>query len=202
MINPVTDTIGYYNRNAAEFAAQSASVDMEPIYRRFLPHVRAGGRILDAGCGVGRDALAFVERGYEVVAIDASDGMVRLARERVGDRAVVHLMPFQDVHWRNAFDAIWTCASLLHVPVASFPAITMRFASALRPAGAWYMSFEVGTGARVAGGRLFVDHDEETLRLVLGATPVELIETWISVDARPERSNERWLNLIARRAGE
>ena len=64
------------------------------------------------------------------------------------------------------------------------------------------MSFEVGTGARVAGGRLFVDHDEETLRLVLGATPVELIETWISVDARPERSNERWLNLIARRAGE
>jgi hypothetical protein len=44
-------------------------------------------------------------------------------------------------------------------------------------------------------------HDEETLRLSLEATPVDIIETWISVDARPKRSNERWLNAIARRAG-
>jgi 2-polyprenyl-3-methyl-5-hydroxy-6-metoxy-1,4-benzoquinol methylase len=132
MTDPVADTIGYYNRHAAEFAAQTANVDMEPIYRRFLPHVRTGGRILDAGCGVGRDTSAFADRGYDVVAIDASEEMVRLTREQVGGRAAVHLMSFEDVEWHNEFDGIWTCASLLHVPAASFGGIAGHLVGALR----------------------------------------------------------------------
>jgi hypothetical protein len=64
------------------------------------------------------------------------------------------------------------------VPAASFADIATRLAAALRPGGAWYMSFKVGVGERVASGRLFVDYDEETLRLSLEATPVEIIETW------------------------
>ena len=59
MTDPVVDTIGYYDRNATEFAAQTANLDLDPLYQRFLCHVRPGGRILDAGCGVGRDTLAF-----------------------------------------------------------------------------------------------------------------------------------------------
>jgi hypothetical protein len=145
--------------------------------------------------------MAFAKRGYEVVAFDAAEAMVRLARERVGNRAAVHLMQFQDLQWRNEFDGIWTCASLLHVPQASFGDIARRLAAALRPGGAWYMSFKVGTGQRVTSGRLFVDHDEETLRLSLETTPVAITDTWVSMDMRPERSNERWLNVIARRAG-
>src|SRR4051794_32080274 len=149
MNDPVVDTIGYYDRNAAEFAAQMANLDLEPLYQRFLRHVRPGGRILDAGCGVGRDALAFAQRGYEVVAFDASEAMVRLARERVGNRAVVHLMRFRDLQWQNEFDGIWTCASLLHVPKLSFTDVTTRLAMALRPEGVWYMSFKLGTEERI-----------------------------------------------------
>jgi SAM-dependent methyltransferase len=201
MTDPVAATISYYNRHAADFAAQTAKIDMEPLYRRFLPYVPTGGRILDAGCGVGRDVLAFVERGYDVVAIDASEEMVRLARERVGRRAAVHLMQFQDVRWRNGFDGIWTCASLLHVPAESLAEVATRLAKALRPGGAWYMSFKIGSGERAAGGRLFVDHDETTLRLILEATPMEFIENWTSMEVRPGRTNEQWLNVIARREG-
>jgi|ERR1700712_5510091 2-polyprenyl-3-methyl-5-hydroxy-6-metoxy-1,4-benzoquinol methylase len=186
MTDPVAETIGYYNRHAADFGAQTANVDMEANYQRFLPHIPTGGRILGAGCGVGRDTLAFADRGYDVVAIDASSEMVRLACERVGDRAEVHLMRFQDVQWCNEFDGIWTCASLLHVPAASFDGIARLLTTALRAGGVWYTSFKVGIGERMVGGRLFVDHDEETLRLSLEATPVDIIETWISVDARPD----------------
>jgi SAM-dependent methyltransferase len=156
MTDPVAETTGYYNRHAAGFAAQTANIDMESIYRRFHPHVRTGERTLDAGCGVGRDAVAFADRGYDVVAIDASEEMVRLARDRVGDRAAEHLMPFHDVQWRNEFDGIWTCASLLHVPAASFADIAMRLVGALPPGGAWYMSFKFGRGERTAGGRLLL----------------------------------------------
>jgi 2-polyprenyl-3-methyl-5-hydroxy-6-metoxy-1,4-benzoquinol methylase len=95
MTDPLVDTVGYYDRCAADFAAQTADLDLEPVYLRFLRYMPPGGRILDAGCGAGRDALAFAERGYEVVAFDASEAMVTLASERVGHRAIVHLMTFQ-----------------------------------------------------------------------------------------------------------
>jgi SAM-dependent methyltransferase len=65
LADPAADTIAYYDSHAEEFAAQAANLDMYHLYDRFLRHVRPGGRILDAGCGVGRDTLAFAERGYE-----------------------------------------------------------------------------------------------------------------------------------------
>jgi SAM-dependent methyltransferase len=200
MTDPVADTIGYYDRHAAEFATQTADLNLELLYQRFFRHVRPGGRILDAGCGVGRDARAFAQRGYEVVAFDASEAMVRLARERVGDLAIVHLMRFQDLQWHNEFDGVWTCASLLHVPKPSFPDVATRLAMALRPGGALYMSFKLGTEVRLADGRLFVDHTTATLRQMMALVPVTIDETWISDDIRPNRQNEYWLNAIARHA--
>jgi hypothetical protein len=56
-------------------------------------------------------------------------------------------MRFNDVSWRNQFDGIWACASLLHVPAASFPDVASRLVGALRPGGAWYMSFKLGRRA-------------------------------------------------------
>src|SRR3954470_4490971 len=100
MSDATSDTIAYYDRNAAQFAAGTADLDMSALHERFLRHVRPGGRILDAGFGVGRDALAFVERGFSVVAFDASAEMVRLARERVAGRAEVLQMRFEAVDWR------------------------------------------------------------------------------------------------------
>lgn len=104
--------------------------------------------------------------------------------------------------WRDDFHGILACASLLHVPPAAFPGVASRLAYALRAGGVWYMSFKLGTGERVADGRLFVDHSESTLLAVLEGAPVEAVETWMSADARPGRATERWLNLmVARRRG-
>jgi hypothetical protein len=151
-----------------------------------------------AGCKARsrRDALAFAERSHEVIALDAFDEMVQLARSRVGDRAVVHLMRFGDVAWRGEFDGIWACASLLLVPAALFRDVASRLASALRPGGVWYMSFKLGEGERWAEGRLFVDHTEATLRSALSGLPVDIVDAWQSTDLRPGRHGERWLNTV------
>ena len=66
MTDPVADTLAYYDQRAADFAGQTAGLDLGPLYDRFLRYVRPGGLILDADCGPGRDALAFTERGYKV----------------------------------------------------------------------------------------------------------------------------------------
>lgn len=185
---------------AVDFAARTADLGLHPLNKRYLRRVRPGGRILDAGCGVARDALAFAERGYDVVAFDASEEMVALARARARARIPVHRMRFADVAWRAEFDGVWSCASLLHVPPASFPAAASRLADTLRPGGAWYMSFKLGDGERVAGGRLFVDHTTATLMHALAGLAVDVVDHWISASAQPGHSAERWVNgVVVRR---
>ena len=51
------ETIQYYNRHAEEFCAGAFSADMSENCGRFLAFLQPGSRILDAGCGSGRDTL-------------------------------------------------------------------------------------------------------------------------------------------------
>ncbi len=146
-------SIDYYDRNGARFFADSAYADLARTHSRFLAHVRDGGAILEAGCGSGRDALAFSKAGYAVTAFDGSARMVELARAHSG-LPVVH-MRFEDVVWHDTFDGIWSCASLLHVARSELPGVMARLADALKPGGAWFMSFKYGTTDRFANERYF-----------------------------------------------
>ena len=65
--------------------AENAFYEM-PAMLSLLPHV-GGKRVLDAGCGPGRYAEWLADRGAEVVGLDVSPAMIRLARRRVGKRA-------------------------------------------------------------------------------------------------------------------
>jgi SAM-dependent methyltransferase len=198
---PLSETLAYYEQHAASFAAETTELDLAPLYGRFLRHLRPGGRILDAGCGAGRDCLAFAERGYRVDGFDAAPAMVALARQRVGARARIHHLAFADVTWKAAFDGIWCCAALLHVPSRAFPAVAARLVQALKLDGIWYLSFKQGEGEHQRHGRLFVDHTETTLRQALAALPLRVEEVWVSTDLRPGRAGEAWLNAILRRDG-
>ena len=72
-------TIEYYNNEADRFFESTVSVDFSKIQEQFLKYVKPGGRILDLGCGSGRDSRAFLERGYEVVAVDGSRELAKIA---------------------------------------------------------------------------------------------------------------------------
>jgi hypothetical protein len=106
-------------------------------------------------------------------------------------------MRFEDVTWNAEFDGLWACASLLHVPLASFPDVVSRLAGALRSRGAFYMSFKLGEGERISHGRFFVDHTAESLERSIRCTPLVLVDTWLSNNMRPAREGEQWLNAIA-----
>jgi len=189
----------YYQQHAGAFFADTVGVDMTPLYRRFLPLLPERADILDAGCGSGRDARAFANLGHRVTAFDASPALVALAESHLG--RPVHCLRFQDIAWREAFDGVWACASLLHVPAAELPDVVGRLCDALRPGGVLYASFKYGRGAREHRGRRFTDLDEpglaELLRQVPGLAPVE---TWTTGDLRPGREAERWLNTLLRSA--
>lgn len=193
----MSHTLRYYETNASQFAASTLDVDMSVLHGRFLAHVPAGGLILDAGCGAGRDIKAFGHAGFRVRAFDASAELVRLAQEHAGQ--AVELRRFEEVDEHSCYDGIWACASLLHVSEADLPATLSRLWASLKPGGVFYLSFKHGEGERRAGERDFTDATEARLRDWVTALPeVEALECWITRDQRPER-NEEWLNGLLRR---
>jgi len=78
------DTIRYYDENHDEFIESTLLADMSFHYEKFLSYIQSGSRILDAGCGTGRDAKSFISRGFEVSAFEGSKEMVMFASAYTG----------------------------------------------------------------------------------------------------------------------
>ncbi|NGF47527.1 class I SAM-dependent methyltransferase [Enterobacter hormaechei] len=190
-------TLHYYQNHAQDFFDGTVNVDMTPLYEAFTQHLPHSARVLDAGCGSGRDAKAFNEMGYQVDAFDASSAMVELAKQHTG--LPVQLMTFSEIDGKAQYDGIWCCASLLHVPSSGLPAVMQRLADALKPGGIWYVSFKYGNGERVQGERRFTDLNEMELRRLLNnMTEIDIFSQWITKDNRPDR-DELWLNAILKK---
>jgi superfamily II DNA or RNA helicase/HKD family nuclease/SOS-response transcriptional repressor LexA len=200
MTNPPdpSSTVSYYNDRAEQFFSSTLRVDMSPIYERFLNGLAPGASILDAGCGSGRDTRAFADLGFNVSAFDASEELAKRASEHWG--FAVDVRRFDDVDEVAQYDAIWCCASLLHVPLSDMHGVLSKLWAALKAGGRMYVSYKLGSGERSHDGRRFTDADEPTVREWLGAMPeFQRIELWQTQDQRPDRT-ESWTNALAFRA--
>ena len=195
----MSETIGFYDENAEDFFRRNVGVDMASGWQAFTALLKPGGRILEAGCGSGRDALFFHKAGFQVTATEASPKLAALAQAHTG--LSVEVMTFDQMAWREEFDGVWACASLLHVPRAELPQVMRRLRDALVPGGVWWMSFKYGTAERQAGARHFTDLDEASAQALLAEVGgLELIAMDVSGDSRPDRAQERWLSVLCRRA--
>lgn len=188
-------SIAYYNENAESFHADTAGVDMSALYAEFLPLLPDGGHIIDAGCGSGRDALAFRAQGFQVTAFDASEALVAKARAQLGQDIVQHCT-FLRFEAKTPADAIWACASLLHVAPSQLFQTFTHLAAQLKPNGIMYCSFKYGTDQTERDGRTFTNLNEALLAETLQNTGLSISKTWRTSDARPGREHEQWLNAI------
>jgi SAM-dependent methyltransferase len=190
-------TTAYYDRNAQAYSDATRSVDMSELYEQFLGHIPPGGRILDAGSGSGRDTFAFIQKGYNVDAFDASANLAALSTRLTG--VPTQVVRFQEFESGPAYDGIWACASLLHVPAEELEAALSRLVRALKPGAALYVSVKHGTGQRMASdGRLFVDLDRAHLENLFAQFPdVTLSKVWISRGQGRLQGKDEWLNAIA-----
>ncbi|GAA64815.1 tellurite resistance protein-related protein [Pseudoalteromonas sp. BSi20311] len=194
-----TKTLNYYNQNAQSFSDSTLHVDMSALYAEFLPLIPKHGHILDAGCGSARDAMYFKQQGFTVSAFDASPELAKLASNYL--QQAVEVKSFQQLNCTNKYNGIWCCASLLHVPKVELPQVFLKLQNALKPNGVLYVSFKYGTQERVHNGREFTDLNESALTALINShTKLKILKQWQTVDQRPERESEVWLNALIKAA--
>lgn len=139
MIDPAT--YDFYQSQAPHFSLSSA-ISHSRHLDGFLDRLNEGARVLELGCGAGRDAARIAQRGFHLDATDGVPAMVAKANERhaIGAR----LMRFDELAAEAQYDAVWAHATLLHCPRAELPGILTRIYAALRPGGWHYASYKLG----------------------------------------------------------
>ena len=188
-------TIEYYNQNADRFVQDTLSVNFIAMQERFLEKIPSGSRILDFGCGSGRDTKYFLEKGYQVTATDGSEEICRLASAFTGME--VKKMLFQELDASAEYDGIWACSSILHLSKSELLPVLRKMCIALKDHGVIYTSFKYGSFEGKRNGRNFTDFTESSFQSFIAKIPELSIENcWITGDARSGRGEEKWLNLI------
>ncbi len=195
MMPELDKTLEFYNRNADWFIENTVYADMHVTQDHFLRRIKPGGRILDFGCGSGRDTEYFIRNGYQVDAVDGSAEIVRKVSQQAG--IPVKQMFFQELSALDQYDGIWACASILHLAKEDLKSVMRKMSVAIHREGVIYASFKYGVFEGWRNGRFFVDFTEESFQaFIQDVHELEIMECWVTADVRPDRDDENWLNLL------
>ena len=193
----VNKTLNYYNQNADSFIEGTVSVNFKEVQDKFL-QMLSGKKILDFGCGSGRDTMYFLKSGFDVTATDGSEELCKYASEYTGIQ--VKQMLFQDLDEVDYYDGIWACSSILHLSKNELRIVMNKMSRALKSGGIIYTSFKYGNFEGERNGRFFTDFTiDEFTDFVKDVKEMAIEDYWITGDVRPGRGDERWLNLILRK---
>lgn len=190
----VDRTIEYYEKNAEAFVESTVNADMNNLYAPFEKYLFPKCTILDIGCGSGRDCKYFLEKGYIVTALDPSAEMCAYTHKISGITAL-HLRA-EEIEFVGEFDAIWACASLLHVRKNDMEQVLCRCRDALKCNGIMYASWKYGESQRTIAGRHFSDYTVKTMEALLQKIPnIKLVDMWVTEDVR-DKNKTKWTNII------
>ena len=204
--NSMINTIDYYNKNYEPFIQSTRDVVFNSTQDKFLDKVSNAFSntkpknisLIDFGCGSGRDVKYFKDKGFSIEAIDGCAELCKAASDYSG--VEVKEVLFQDWKPSHQFHGIWACASILHLPKNELLDVLKTLSLSLIENGILYTSFKYSDFEGERHGRYFTDFTEDSFKTFISVIKeLKIIDYWISSDARPNRENEKWLNLILQR---
>jgi SAM-dependent methyltransferase len=134
-------TLGHYNATAERFWEGTRDHDVTQNHQALLGALGNAGpyRLLDFGCGPGRDLRALSSLGHRVTGLEGSAEFVRMARAFSGCEVLEQSFFALDLGERR-FDGVFANASLFHVPRALLPRILHDLYLSLEPGGVLFCS--------------------------------------------------------------
>src|SRR3989344_8102600 len=199
----VKNTIAVYDAMADKYAKKLNDYAPLPEREKFISFLPNHARILDVGCGPGRDCEYFIKQGFEVVGVDLSDKLLDIAKQRV-PQASFYKQDLRSLDFSPSFfHGIWACASLHHLKRTEAPQVLQIFFQLLKPDGTLFILVKEGQGEAditesLSSGlsRHFVYFMLEELTGLLEKAGFisEEIYTWREEVRRPGRSDLVWVS--------
>jgi len=191
------DTIAFYQARAPHWVFHSGERHSHQL-DAFLDRLPPGARVLELGCGGGRDAARMQERGFAVDATDATPALVDRANQAFALAARV--MAFDELDAETAYAGVWAHASLLHCPRAVLPDVLARIHRALMPGGWHFASYKLGDGeGRDLLGRLHNFPSSEWLVAAYKAARFVVEAQEIYAGKASDGTQRDWIDLIVRK---
>jgi len=155
MEEKVKEAIQAYDEIASLYADYTFPKLLQFQLNKFIS-LLIGKKVLDAGCGPGRDLLYFKEEGLDITGIDISKGMLRECKRRTGVTGLqidMREMSFKD----NMFDGVWCMASFSDVPKEDNSKVINEFYRVLKRGGVIYIAVKEGSGMEIIKKKKYND---------------------------------------------
>lgn len=193
-------TLAHYETNALDYRDGTADHDVSQNMDALLRAIEGTPpyRILDVGCGPGRDLRRFRDLGHEAIGLDGAAEFVRIAREDTG--CEVWHQNFISLDLPPAhFDGVFANASLFHTPRDRLPALLTALHGTLKSGGVLFTSNPRGENQEgFAGTRYGCYYDLPTWRALASAAGFDEIEHYYRPPGKPH-AQQPWLASVWRK---
>jgi len=193
-------TLAHYDDEADAFWEGTRDHDVSQNVHALLSHLEGGGpfRILDLGCGPGRDLRTFRDLGHEAVGLDGAARFVAMARRHTGCDVLHQDFLALDLPAAH-FDGVFANASLFHVPAQELPRVLGEIQATLRPRGVLFSSNPHGRNEEGWNrGRYGTYLDLERWRTLVTAAGFVALEHYYRPTGVP-RAQQPWLATVWRK---
>jgi len=193
-------TLSHYNRHAERFWEGTRDHDVSQNRDALLKALRGAPpfRILDFGCGPGRDLKIFRDLGLEAIGLDGAERFVALAREHSG--CEVWCQDFLKLDLRpEYFDGVFANAALFHVPSQELARVLRELWATLKPDGVLFSSNPRGNNEEGWNGERYgAYYDWERWRELVTTAGFSEIDHYYRPPGLP-REDQPWLASLWRK---
>ena len=204
--NVSAKTIQTYEELVENYYKTHFDINVIKNFADFFIQNLKGKKILDVGCGPGRDAKYFSDHGLDVTGIDLTSNFIKMASQNVPNVKFIQ-MDMRNLDFpQNTFDGVWVCASFYHIPKKDAKNTLRGFRKILKSSGIIFISIKSGTGERFIQKeedkertKFYAFYTEDEFKNLIESCNFKILKVIINTkeDIDNFRIKNTWINIFA-----